>query len=293
MRGFSQRDTPVGGSVESNGGLRYPPSGRVYLIGAGPRAADLITLRGLRCLRRADVVVHDRLVDSELVAEAGWSAEVISVGKARGRRGPDQLAINDLLIAKARAGLTVARLKGGDPFVFGRGSEEAQALSGAGVSFEVVPGLSSATSVPALAGIPLTHRGLAASFAVVTAERAAGSTDWRALAKPDTLVVLMGVERLAETARQLIRCGKPGSTPVPVIERGTTRDERVIVSVLSEVGRAAVEAAVRPPAIVIVGDVVRLRDLWPGKPSYLCPPQARPEMATGGIATGLTFRAPG
>ena len=287
MKGISQLDTLVGGNVESNGGLRYPLNGLVYLIGAGPGAADLITLRGLRCLRRADVVVHDRLVDPELVAEAGWSAEVVSVGKARGRRGPDQSAINDLLIAKARAGLTVARLKGGDPFVFGRGSEEAHALARAGVPFEVVPGLSSATSVPALAGIPLTHRGVAGSFAVVTAERATGSTDWRALAKLDTLVVLMGVERLAEIARQLIRCGRPAATPVAVIERGTTRHERVVVSVLSDVGRAAVEAGVRPPAIVIIGDVVSLRDLWPGEPSHLSPTQARPV-----IATRLPLRAP-
>ena len=261
-------------------------TGLVTLVGAGPGDPELLTLGAARALAEADVVVYDHLIP-ENVLELAQGAELIPVGKTPYGEQTAQETIHSILVREGSLGRNVVRLKGGDPFVFGRGSEEAHALARAGVPFEVVPGLSSATSVPALAGIPLTHRGVAASFAVVTAERAAGSNDWRALATLDTLVVLMGVERLAETARQLIRCGRPAATPVAVIERGTTRDERVVVSVLSEVGRAAVEAGIRPPAIVIIGDVVRLRDLWPGEPSHLSLPQTRPEMATG-----LTFRAP-
>jgi uroporphyrin-III C-methyltransferase len=246
-------------SARSGVAAPAPAAGIVYLIGAGPGAPDLITIRGLRCLQGADVVVHDRLVDPALIAAAGPGADIVYAGKRRGRAGLSQPAINDLLIAKARAGLTVARLKGGDPFVFGRGFEEIRALAEAGIRFEVVPGVSSATAVPGAAGIPLTHRGVSSGFAVVTAERARGATDWGALAHVDTLVILMGIERLGEATRELIRHGRDGATPVAVIERGTMGGEKIVVSVLREAARDAATAALRPPAIVIVGEVVRLR----------------------------------
>lgn len=243
-------------------GLRAPSGSRgvVYLVGAGPGDPDLITVKGLRCLARADVVVYDRLVHPDLVAEAPGEAERIYVGKRCGHHAVPQEEIQELLIEHARAGRVVVRLKGGDPFVFGRGGEEALACAAAGVPWEVVPGVTSAVSVPAAAGIPVTHRGVAASFAVVTAHRASGedAPDWNALAGVDTLVILMGVSRLPEITAELLAAGRDPATPAAVVERGTLPDSRVIPGTLRDLATRAAEAKVRSPATIVVGEVVAL-----------------------------------
>jgi uroporphyrin-III C-methyltransferase len=238
--------------------------GTVHLVGAGPGDPELITVRGLRLLRAADVVVHDRLVHPDLVAEARPDAEIVDVGKAPGKPSPSQEAIGRLLVDRAFAvgvGGSVVRLKGGDPFVFGRGGEEREACARAGVPCRVVPGITSAVGVPTAAGIPVTHRGLAASFAVVTAHRAADldDVDWAALARLDTLVVLMGVARLRYVAANLVRAGRSRHTPAAIVERGTWEEERVVEATLADLAEAADAAGVRAPAIVVVGEVAALR----------------------------------
>ena len=242
-------------------GRPHAAAGSVYLVGAGPGDPELITLRGHRLLRTADVVVYDRLVHPDLLTQASPDAEMIFVGKAAGLVVVAQEGIHDLLIDRARAGKAVVRLKGGDPFVFGRGSEEGAALAAAGIPFEVVPAVSSAFGVPARAGIPLTHRGLAANFAVVTAHRQPGRDDhdWSALARVDTLVVLMGVAALERLTRTLQDHGKPPSTPVAVVERGTLPDERTITGRLDTIAARATRAGIRAPATIVVGPVVDLR----------------------------------
>lgn len=237
------------------------PPGVVALVGAGPGDPDLITVKGLRWLRRADVVVYDRLVHPALLDEAPAEALRLYVGKRPGAHSCPQGEIHTLLIEHARAGRVVVRLKGGDPFVFGRGGEEVLALAAAGVRCEVVPGISSAVAVPAWAGVPVTHRDVAASFAVVTAHRTAGGDepDWAALARIDTLVILMGVSRLDDVARRLIAAGRDPATPAAVVERGTLPDGRVLTATLADVAPRALEAGVRSPAAVVVGAVVALR----------------------------------
>jgi len=221
----------------------------------------LITVRGLRCLREADVVIYDRLVNEALLDEAPPWAECIFVGKIPGAYVLPQAEINALMIKRARAGQIVVRLKGGDPFVFGRGGEEAQALTEAGIPFEIVPGVTSAIGVPARAGIPVTHRGLSSAFAVVTAHRAGSDNlHWDALARIDTLVVLMGAGRLPHIAATLLRHGRSPHTPVAIVERGTFPDERVVTGTLSDIAERAVQAGVRPPATIVIGEVVRLRE---------------------------------
>lgn len=239
-----------------------PVPGTVYLVGAGPGDPDLMTVRGLRCLRRAGVVLYDRLVHPSLLDEAPPGAERIYVGKRRGRPGVGQAAIHRLLVEHARRGRVVVRLKGGDPFVFGRGSEEAEALAAAGVPWEVVPAVSSAFGVPALAGIPLTHRRLARGFAVVTGHQAAGGPglDWSALAAIDTVVVLMGLAELATIAARLVEHGRDPATPAAVIARGSLPDERVVVGRLDEIALLVAEQDVRSPATFVVGDVVGMRE---------------------------------
>jgi len=234
--------------------------GIVYLVGAGPGDPELITVRGLRCLRQADVVVYDRLVDARLLAEAPPSARRVYAGKRPGRQALRQEEIDALLVRQARAGRVVVRLKGGDPFVFGRGAEEALACAAAGVAWEAVPGVSSAVAVPGLAGIPLTHRGVAASFAVATGHCAGEDRlDWAALARIDTLVVLMGAARLDEIAALLERHGKPRDTPAAIVENGTREDERVLTGTLADIAALAAAAGVASPATLVVGEVVRLR----------------------------------
>ncbi len=235
-------------------------TGIVYLVGGGPGDPGLITVKGLSCLRHADVVLYDRLIPLELIDEAPACAELIDVGKEPAHHRRPQSEINALLIEKAREGKTVVRLKGGDPFVFGRGGEEGLALAEAGIPFEVVPGVSSAIAVPAYAGIPVTHREIAVSFTVITGHTCDGSpVDWRSLPLDGTLIFLMGVRRLPEIARQLIAHGRAGSTPAAVIERATTAEQRVIEGTLADIARQAQAASIQPPATLVVGEVVRLR----------------------------------
>lgn len=241
------------------------PAGRVFLVGAGPGDPGLLTVRGLELLRAADVVVYDRLGVVRLLKECRPDAELISVGKARGHHTLPQDEINRLLVEKARAGKAVVRLKGGDPFVFSRGGEEAEALAEAGVAFEVVPGVTSAVAVPAYAGIPVTRRGMASSFAVVTGHedpaRPDNRIDWRGLATgPDTLVILMGLAHLPAIAARLIAGGRPADTPAAVIGCGTTGGQQVVVGTLADVAALATAAGVQSPALTVVGEVVRLRE---------------------------------
>jgi len=237
---------------------------KVYLVGAGPGDPGLVTVKALECLRKADVVVYDRLVDDNLLEEASPRSEKIYVGKGRGCHAMEQKEINLLLIEKAREGKAVVRLKGGDPFVLGRGGEEAEVLAANGIPFEVVPGVSSAYAVPAYAGIPVTHRRLASSFTVVTGHEDPGkdesSIDWdRISTGSDTLVFLMGMGNLAHIMNKLIQNGRPPSTPVAVIGRGTSPRQRTLVGTLEDVGARAQKEGFEPPAVIVVGEVVKLR----------------------------------
>ena len=239
--------------------------GIVSLVGAGPGDPDLISVKGLRLIRAADAVVYDRLVDSRLLEHAGEAAEMIDVGKIPGKRINRQEDINKLLVELGTAGKRVVRLKGGDPFVFGRGGEEAEALAGAGVQFEIVPGVTSAVAAPAYAGIPLTHRKLASSFTVVTGSedptKPESSVDWKSLAKSsDTLAILMGQSNLATIADALVRYGRAPETPVALVQWGTEPYQRTLTGTLSTIAERAVAAGIGAPAVTIVGDVVRMRE---------------------------------
>ncbi|NTU80541.1 MAG: uroporphyrinogen-III C-methyltransferase [Chloroflexales bacterium] len=251
--------------------------GFVSLVGAGPGDPELITLKGLRRLRAAEVVVHDALIGRELLEECRPDAEIIDAGKRAGGPARPQLWINRLLVERAQRGQQVVRLKGGDPFIFGRGAEEAEALVAAGVAWEVVPGVSSAVAAPAYAGIPLTHRSHAASFAVVTghepADRAASRLHWQALAHGiDTLVFLMGTGRLAEISARLIEAGRPAATPAAVVRWGTTADQTLAVATLATISATVAQAGIAPPALLVVGDVVGLHQTL----AWFDPARARP-----------------
>jgi uroporphyrinogen III methyltransferase/synthase len=235
----------------------------VYLVGAGPGDPGLLTRRGEALLRVADVVVYDRLAAPSLLGLAPDEAERIDVGKAPGRVAMTQDEINDVLVARGRDGKTVVRLKGGDPFVFGRGGEEAEALETAGVAFEVVPGITSAIAAPAYAGIPVTHRGVATHFTVVTGHedptKGTTDTDWDALAKTGgTLVILMGAGRLAEIAKALIAGGRDPETAVAAVRWGTLAGQRTTRATLATIGEGGVE----PPSAIVVGDVAALDFAW-------------------------------
>lgn len=235
------------------------PNGIVYLVGAGPGDPGLLTLRGQECLQRADVVVHDRLANPQLLGFAPTAA-LIDVGKQPDHHPVPQGRINAILVEEARKGKIVVRLKGGDPFVFGRGGEEAQALAEAGIPFEIVPGVTSAVAVPAYAGIPVTHRTLACSVAFITGHCAGSKPlelDWQALARGiDTLVFLMGVHSLPLIVTSLIEAGRPPGTPIALIEQGTTPEQKVFTGTLADIIEEA--DGVKPPAIIIVGEVVNL-----------------------------------
>jgi uroporphyrinogen III methyltransferase/synthase len=240
-------------------------SGKVYLVGAGPGDPGLITVKGLACLKQADVVVYDRLVDESILNEARPEAEKIYVGKADRLHILEQDSINQLLLEKAREGKVVVRLKGGDPFVLGRGGEEAEILTRHGIPFEVVPGVTSASAVPAYAGIPVTHRGVASSFAVITGHKASDRGEprisWDKLATgADTLVILMGMRNLAKIVDQLTKHGRSPSTPVAVITQGTTSHQRCLVGTLEDIVAKAKSEDLQPPSVVVVGDVVHLRN---------------------------------
>jgi uroporphyrin-III C-methyltransferase len=236
--------------------------GKVYLVGAGPGERGLMTVRGLELLHRAQVIVYDQLVNPLLLEEASAMAEKIFVGKQAGRHCIAQQEINQILVDYACLGCDVVRLKGGDPFVFGRGGEEAEALAEAGIPYEIVPGVSSAIAVPAYAGIPLTHRNFASSFAVVTGHEARkphASVDWARLATAvDTLVILMGLRNLPVIATKLIAHGRSPETPAAVVRSGTTTEQETVTGTLANI--AAKAAALDGPAVIVIGDVVSLAD---------------------------------
>jgi len=238
--------------------------GKIFLVGAGPGDPGLLTIKARQILEQADVVIYDRLVSREIMRYAPQGAELIYAGKAAGGPALAQESINALLVAKALAGKLVVRLKGGDPFIFGRGAEEALYIQEQGCDFEVVPGVPSATSVPACAGIPLTHRDLASSFAVITGHEQPGkdhsSINWQSLARGvDTLVVLMGVATLVEILEQLIANGKPPETPAALVGCGTLPGQRVISATVGTLAAQARAAGLAPPAILVVGPVVSLQ----------------------------------
>jgi uroporphyrin-III C-methyltransferase/precorrin-2 dehydrogenase/sirohydrochlorin ferrochelatase len=248
---------------------RRPGPGRVALVGGGPGDSGLITVRGRRLLAEADVVVVDKLAPRGLVDELDPDVEVVDAGKAPHAHNLTQAQINALIVSRARAGQRVVRLKGGDPFVFGRGAEEALACISARVPVEVVPGVTSAVAVPAYAGIPVTHRGVTQDFAVVSAHldpsHPGATVDWAALAAgPGTLVLLMAVAHLEQIAAELIKRGRDARTPVAVICDGTAPQQRVLTSTLGQVAADATAQGVAPPAVVVVGEVVRLRALLGG-----------------------------
>ncbi|MBI4308288.1 MAG: uroporphyrinogen-III C-methyltransferase [Chloroflexi bacterium] len=258
--------------------------GRVYLVGGGPGDPGLVTVRAVECLRQADVVVYDRLTSPCLLSCARPDAEMHYAGKTPGRKpgpepGPgtatgepapgegriDQDAINRLLVQKAQEGKVVVRLKGGDPFVFGRGGEEGEALAAARIPFEVVPGVTSAIAVPAYAGIPVTHRGVASSVAIVSGREDPGKgwtqVAWQRIAQAvDTIVVLMGVEEMPRIVQALRDGGRSPETAAAIIERGTEPGQRTVTGTLADIVERARAAGIRPPAITVVGEVVRLRE---------------------------------
>ena len=239
---------------------RHNVNGIVYIVGGGPGDPGLITVKGLDCLQRADVVLYDRLASPELLHETQPHAELIDVGKEPKLHRRSQAEINDLLIEKAREGKIIVRLKGGDPFVFGRGGEECQALAAAGVRYEVVPGVSSSITVPAYAGIPVTQRGVTTAFTVVAGHTGGSESDidWASISRIETIVFLMGVEHMSEIVHQLITHGHSSDTPVAVIREGTTENQFVVTGRLADIIEKA--QGIRPPAILIVGEVVNLRE---------------------------------
>lgn len=239
--------------------------GIVYLVGAGPGAPDLITVKGLDCIRRADVLVYDRLASPALVAQARPDAELVYVGKETGHHGRKQSDINRLLAERALQGKVVCRLKGGDPFVFGRGGEEADLLVDLGVPFEVVPGITAGLAATAYAGIPVTHRDVAGSVALVTGHEApckrGPAVDWARLATgTETLLIYMGVESLPQTAERLIVHGRSPETPVAVIRWGSRSEQRTVTGTLATIAEQVRAAAITSPAMIVVGEVAALRN---------------------------------
>lgn len=238
--------------------------GKVYIIGGGPGDAGLLTIRGKECLERADVVVYDYLVGDDILAYARPDARFIYVGKKGGDHTVSQDRLNQMLVDEALKGQVVARLKGGDPFIFGRGGEEAQILAQAGIPFEVVPGVSSAVAVPAYAGIPLTHRRHTSAVAFVTGHedpaKEESRLDWEKLAGIETLVFLMGVKNLSHITKMLIEKGKSPDAPAALIRWGTTPDQETVTAVLADIAKVAEERKFLPPAIFVVGQVVALRE---------------------------------
>jgi len=240
-------------------------AGRVYLVGAGPGDPGLLTVRARELLAAADVVLHDRLIPPEALAGARPDAELVYVGKEGGGPSMPQEEIDALLVARARAGRTVVRLKGGDPFVFGRGGEEALVLAEAGIPFEVVPGITAGIAAPAYAGIPVTQRGMASAVAFVTGhedpEKPDTALDWEALAAfPGTLVFYMGLRALPRIAERLIAAGRAADEPAAVVERGTLPGQRTLVATLGDVAARAAAEGLRAPAITLVGPVAGLRE---------------------------------
>ena len=248
------------------------PRGVVHLVGAGPGDPELLTLRAVRLMRAADVVVHDHLVSDEVLGFVNPRAERIYAGKRQGCHALSQDEINRLLVALARRGKRVLRLKGGDPFIFGRGGEEAEFCVRHGVPFEVVPGVTSASGASAFAGIPLTHRDHAGAVVFVTGHLKDGSSglDWAMLARPrQTVVIYMGITRIAEICRELVAHGLDPSTPAAAIERATTPRQRVVAATVATLAAATADALVKPPALIVVGEVVALRDSLESRTAWM------------------------
>jgi uroporphyrin-III C-methyltransferase len=250
-------------SLSNASPLLKKQSGKVYLVGAGPGDPGLLTVKGLELLRQADIVVYDYLVNTDLLSHLRFEAERVYVGKVGGGKRTPQSEINRLLIAQARAGKLVVRLKGGDPFLFGRGGEEALALTDAGIAFEIVPGISAALAVPAYAGIPLTHRGLSSSVTILTgscADQGQLFADLLHARHADTIVVLMGIANLREIASELIRTGRSTETPVAVIRWGTYETQQIVTATLRTIADRVTAERMKAPAVIVIGDVVRLNE---------------------------------
>ena len=239
--------------------LQHLEKGKVYLVGAGPGDPDLITKKGSKVLELADVIVYDRLANPELLGLTRSDSEHIYVGKSPNKPSVSQEQINHILVSKALSGKHVARLKGGDPFVFGRGGEECEELRANGVPYEVIPGISSALAAPAFAGIPVTHRKAARSFTVVTGHTIKGSDnfeDWCHLVHADTLVILMGLGNLPNISEKLIELGKSPDTPAAVIEQATYESQKVVVGTLTDISEKT--AHMSPPATIVIGELAAL-----------------------------------
>ena len=238
--------------------------GIVYIVGAGPGDEELITVKGLNCIKQADVILYDRLVNKDLLNYAKPDALLISCGKLPNCHTMQQNTINLELVKYAKEGKIVTRLKGGDPFIFGRGAEEAASCQEAGIPFEVVPGVTSGIAAPAYAGIPVTHRDYSSSFAVITGHRKEGEADnirWESLAKcVDTLAIYMGMKNLNYITNQLIAHGRSKDTPVALIHQGTTSLQRTVVGTLETIFEIAMKEQVKNPSMIIVGEVVRFRE---------------------------------
>ena len=236
--------------------------GKVYLVGAGPGDPQLLTIKAVKLLKEADVVIFDRLVSEDIMCLAPEKAEKIYVGKRTGNHEVPQEKITEIIIEKAQAGGKIVRLKGGDPFVFGRGGEEAEALVEKGIEFEVVPGISSSVAAPMYAGIPLTHRDYAASVAIITGHRAGDAEkpiDWAKIAGAvDTMVILMGVESLDGIVGKLLEGGVSPSKPVAIVESGTYPKQRTLISTLGNIVKDAEEKQIKPPSVIVIGEVANL-----------------------------------
>lgn len=265
-------------------GDRVARPGKVHLVGAGPGDPDLLTVKAARLLREADVVVIDHLVSPQVLALIGAQAERIHAGKQRNHHTLKQHEINALLVSLARQGRQVVRLKGGDPFVFGRGGEEMQELVAAGIEFEVVPGITAACGVSAYAGIPLTHRDFAQSCTFVTGHLKDGSAelDWAGLARPrQTVVIYMGLTALSQICAKLVEHGLPADHPAAVVQQGTTGSQRVVTGTLADLARRVEQAGLESPALTIVGEVVKLREMldWYGVQPVALPATASAELS--------------
>ena len=248
-------------TIEAMLDASHPAGGEAWLVGAGPGDPDLLTLAALHCLQNADVILHDRLVSPEILALARRDADLIAVGKKPGCRANSQEQINALLVELVASGKRVCRLKGGDPFIFGRGGEEAQALAEAGFPCRVVPGITAASGCAAAAGIPLTHRDAAQSVAFVTAhgKDSIDTLDWLSLARDrQTLAVYMGVRRFPDLVDKLVGHGRPANTPVAIVERGTTREQRIFRGTLGQLTMLAEAHRITAPAMLFIGEVARL-----------------------------------
>lgn len=260
----------------------FPHKGTVYLVGAGPGDPDLLTIRAVNVLKSAGVIVYDRLANPKILSYVQEHAERIYVGKRPGRPSVSQHQINRILISKANEGKKVVRLKGGDPFIFGRGGEECEALAGEKIPFEIVPGISSALAAPAYAGIPLTHRGIARSFTVVTGytnKREELFRNWEHIAHSETLVILMGMKNLELIISQLVLLGRPIDTPIAIVEKATYRHQRTVTGTLENILERA--AYLSSPATIVIGELAKLANTlsWHNEPVIL-EQETKPELRT-------------